>query len=164
MTDKDLKVKCIPMHARFSEEQCEKQRNGGRDYCVNCERGKGISSGKFRNVFNSSPPPGKITSKPIENLEPGKHRREKIKAAAVAKAKKSASVKALIIQRVKAKPLNKCPNCGVPVGKNKKWCSPCSKAPHVLGLERSRILARIRRKRKAGEIYPGRYPGDKRAV
>ena len=54
MTLDDLTFECVPMRARFSQHECERQIATGRDYCVNCEHGKGRSTGKFRNGFNSS--------------------------------------------------------------------------------------------------------------
>lgn len=160
MTDKDLKVKCVPMHARFSEEQCEKQRNGGRDYCVNCERGKGISSGKFRNVFNSPPRQRKIEHPSLQ--QPSKQAKEKpLKISKSKKPVKKRGVKPKPIKRhVDYSLLAKCPNCGHPVTGKHRFCGLCEKA-HALPLEgmRKARLLEVKHLRETGQVHIGRPSG-----
>ena len=160
MTDNDLKVKCVPMHARFSEEQCEKQRNGGRDYCVNCERGKGISSGKFRKVFNSPPRQGKSERPPVQ--KPPKETKEKpIKIPKSKNPFKTRRVKPKPIKRhVDYSRLAKCPNCGHHVTGKHRFCGLCEKAYRLpSGMMRDARLLEVKHLRETGQVHIGRPPG-----
>ena len=65
MTLDDLTFECVPMRARFSHHECEKQIATSRDYCVNCERGRGglrgnSGLGSIHHIHHGKSPPNQL--------------------------------------------------------------------------------------------------------
>ena len=171
MTTPDaLPFYCAPMRTRSMVDPCQGQRAAGRDYCVKCPRGIGISSGKFRNMFVSS----HRFSKKVETLllYPPFQTRHEPPAPKPPKPIKEKLIKIkkhLEKREVKPGPINryigdsllaKCPNCGHPVTGKHRFCGLCEKA-HALPLEgmRKARLPEVKHLRETGQVPIGRPPG-----
>jgi hypothetical protein len=148
MTLDDLTFECAPMRARFSQHECERQIATGRDYCVNCEHGKGKSTGKFRNGFNSSPSPRNKVS-PLLSYPP-------FQLPPQPTLKKHAEIRKVIPRPFKTR-LRKCANCGVAIKSHRNRCKPCEKAKTD-----PLMLRDLRQLRKARAIHKGRPAGSRK--